>query len=130
VLKRPHLARRRKPAHDTSEREDFDKHGELIERAVVGAQRLRALARVVPTDELNCSYNAVERLIMKVVSGSNDSDAPDAWHEDVSGPQPDTITRAVNATADQIKRLYETYPVELSSSRKLTRRAGGDFLSS
>lgn len=114
----------------TSEREDFEKHGELIERAVVGAQRLRALARTAPTDGLNRSYNAVERLIMKVVMGSDDPDAPDAWNEDVSGPQPDTITRAVNATADQIKRLYETYPTELSSSRKLARRACGDALSS
>lgn len=50
---------------------------------------------------------------MKVVAGSDDPNAPDAWQEDVSGPQPDTFTRAVNATADEIRRLYATYPSEL-----------------
>ncbi|MCV7169192.1 hypothetical protein H7I41_04545, partial [Mycobacterium manitobense] len=80
---------------------------EFVESAVIRAQELRALARTLPTDELRDSYVAVERLIMRVVRGSDD-DTFDAWHEDVSGPQPDTITRAINATADAIKRLYDT----------------------
>jgi hypothetical protein len=50
---------------------------------------------------------------MEVVTGSDDPNVPDAWNADVSGPQPDTVTRAVNATADEIKRLYDTYPSEL-----------------
>ena len=64
----------------------------------------------MPSDELRDAYIAVERLIMRVIRGSDDEDAPDAWHEDVTGPQPDTVTRAVNATADAIKQLYDTYP--------------------
>ena len=90
--------------------EDWRESREFVERAVVGAQRLRAIARTMPTDELRDAYIAVERLIMKVVKGSDDETAPDPWHEDVAGPQPDTITRAVNVTADEIKRLYDTYP--------------------
>lgn len=97
----------------TTSKEAFKEHAELVERAVVRAQRLRALARVMPTGTLRGAYNEVERLIMKVISGSDDPNAPDAWNEDVSGPQPDTITRAVNATADEIKRLYDTYPSRL-----------------
>jgi hypothetical protein len=69
----------------------------------------------MPSNELRDAYIAVERLIMKVIKGSDDPDAPDAWHEDVTGPQPDTITRAVNATADAIKRSYDTYPTELGA---------------
>lgn len=95
--------------------DDWHAMRELIEPAVVAAQRLRAVARTMPTEELRDAYIAVERLIMRVVRGSDNPDAPDAWHEDVSGPQPDTITRAVNATADAIKQLYDTYPAELGS---------------
>jgi hypothetical protein len=85
----------------------------FIEPTVIAAQRLQAVARTMPTDELREAYIAVERLIMAVVRGSDDPDAPDPWHADVAGPQPDTITRAVNATADAIKHLYTTYPDEL-----------------
>jgi len=101
----------------TISKEEWHKNREFIERAVVAAQKLRAIARAAPTDELRDSYLAVERLIMKVVKGSDAEDAPDPWHQDVTGPQPDTITRAVNATADEIKRLYDTYPSELPSRR-------------
>jgi hypothetical protein len=87
----------------------------FIEPAVIAAQRLRAIARAMPTDELRDVYIAVEQLIMKVIRGSDDPDAPDAWDEDVAGPQPDTITRAVNATADRIKQLYDAYPSELGT---------------
>jgi hypothetical protein len=97
----------------TTATKDFVTHHKPIERAVVGAQRLRAIARTMPSEELRDAYVAVGRLIMKVVSGSDDPHAPDPWHEDVSGPQPDTVSRAVNATADEIKRLYDTYPTEL-----------------
>jgi hypothetical protein len=86
--------------------EDWHATREFVEPAVVSAQRLRAIARAMPSDELRDAYIAVERLIMKVIKGSDDPNAPDAWHEDVTGPQPDTITRDVNATADAIKRLY------------------------
>jgi hypothetical protein len=65
--------------------------------------------------QLRDAYIAVDRPIMQVVRGSDDDDAPDAWHEDVTGPQPDTITRAVNATADAMKQLYDTYPAELGT---------------
>ncbi|HEY2084855.1 MAG TPA: hypothetical protein VGH54_02265 [Mycobacterium sp.] len=87
----------------------------FVERAVVGAQRLRAMARATPSDELHDAYTAVADLIMKVVQGSDDPNAADPWDKDVSGPQPDTITRAVNATADAIKELYDTYPAELGA---------------
>jgi hypothetical protein len=87
----------------------------FIEPTVIAAQRLQAVARTMPTDELREAYIAVERLIMAVVRGSDDPDAPDPWHADVAGPQPDTITRAVNATADAIKHLYTTYPDELGT---------------
>ncbi|PJK21011.1 hypothetical protein [Mycolicibacterium goodii] len=93
--------------------EEWQDIREYVEPAVVAAQRLRSVARTMPTDELRDAYIAVERLIMRVVRGSNDENAPDPWHEDVTGPQPDTITRAVNATADAIKNLYATYPAEL-----------------
>ena len=99
----------------TTDVEDWHAMRELIEPAVVAAQRLRAIARTMPSDELRDAYIAVERLIMRVVRGSNNPDAPDAWHEDVTGAQPDTITRAVNATADAIKQLYDTYPADLGS---------------
>jgi hypothetical protein len=90
---------------------------EFVERAVVGAQRLRAMARATPSDELHDAYTAVADLIMKVVQGSDDANAADPWDKDVSGPQPDTITRAVNATADAIKERYDTYPAELGQNR-------------
>jgi hypothetical protein len=99
----------------TIPKEDWEASREFVERVVRGAQRLRAIARAMPSDELRDAYIAVERLIMKVVKGSDDETAPDSWHEDVAGPQPDTITRAVNATADEIKRLYDTYPAELGA---------------
>jgi hypothetical protein len=95
--------------------EEWRESREFIERAVVGAQKLRAIARTMPSVELRDAYVAVERLVMAVVRGSNDEDAPDPWHEDVTGPQPDTITRAVQGTADAIKTLYDTYPAELGA---------------
>jgi hypothetical protein len=88
---------------------------EFVERAVVGAQRLRAMARAAPSDELHDAYTAVADLIMRVVRGSDDPNAADPWEKDASGPQPDTITRAVNATADAIRELYDTYPAELGA---------------
>lgn len=93
--------------------DEWHENREFIERAVVAAQKLRAIARTMPTADLRDSYVAVERLIMEVVKGSDAEDAEDPWHRDVSGPQPDTISRAVIATADEIKRLYDTYPAEL-----------------
>lgn len=96
--------------------EEWQESREYIEPAVICAQRLRAVARAMPSTELRETYIAVERLIMAVVRGSNDEDAPDPWHEDVTGGQPDTITRAVNATADAIKHLYDTYPTELGAT--------------
>jgi len=93
--------------------EEWHENREFIERAVVAAQKLRAIARAMPTNEMRDSYIAVERLIMEVVKGSDAEDAQDAWHRDVSGAQPDTISRGVIATADEIKRLYNTYPSEL-----------------
>jgi hypothetical protein len=99
----------------TIPRENWDESREFVERAVVGAQRLRAIARAMPSDELRDAYIAIERLIMRVVKGSDDPNAPDPWNQDVTGPQPDTITRAVNATADAIKQLYDTYPAELGA---------------
>lgn len=110
----------------TIDDEDWHASREFIERAVVGAQQLRALARTLPTTELSDAYIAVERLIMDVVRGSDEDDARDAWHDDVSGPQPDTISRAVNATADTIKQLYDTYPAEIGekpSNPQITSRA-------
>ncbi|MCV7359541.1 hypothetical protein [Mycolicibacterium fluoranthenivorans] len=110
----------------TIDDEDWHASREFIERAVIGAQQLRALARTLPTTELSDAYIAVERLIMDVVRGSDEDDAPDAWHNDVSGPQPDTISRAVNATADAIKQLYDTYPAEIGekpSTPQITPRA-------
>jgi hypothetical protein len=101
----------------TIPKEKWDESREFVERAVVGAQRLRAIARAMPSDELRDTYIAVERLIMSVVKGSDDPNAPDPWNQDVTGPQPDTITRAVNATVDAIKHLYDTYPAELPAHR-------------
>jgi hypothetical protein len=88
---------------------------DFVERAVVGAQRLSAMARAAPSDELSNAYTAVADLIMKVVRGNDDPNARDPWEQDVTGPQPDTITRAVNATAGAIKELYNTYPAELGA---------------
>jgi hypothetical protein len=77
----------------------------------------------MPAGDLQDSYKAVERLIMTVVKGSDDPDAQDAWHADVVA-QPDTITRAMNATTDEIRGLYATYPSELPSlsGADVTRR--------
>ena len=61
--------------------EDWHATREFVERAVVGAQRLRAIARTMPTDELHDAYIAVERLIMKVIKRSDDPGAPGARHE-------------------------------------------------
>ncbi|ORB89758.1 hypothetical protein B1T49_11595 [Mycobacterium persicum] len=101
--------------------EDFKKTGDFFKNAVFAAQRLRAIARIMPSDELSDLYVAVEKLIMKVVRGNQNANAPDPWHEDLR-TQPDTLTRAINATTDEIKRLYETYPAELRS--RLPRPAG------
>lgn len=85
---------------------------EFFERAAVAAARLRAIAPALPTHELHDNYIAVNDLIMDVIGGSDEDDPRDAWHDDLEN-QPDTITRAVNATAEEIKRLYDTYPAEL-----------------
>lgn len=105
----------------TISEEDWYENREFFESAVVAAGRLRAIAPSLPTDELHEKYMAVQRLIMDVVSGSDGDNPKDAWHEDLE-QQPDTITRAINATASEIKRLYETYPSELPS--QLLRPAG------
>lgn len=97
----------------TMDVEDWKAASEFIEPAVLGAQRLRAIAPTLPTTELHDAYIAVERLIMKVVKGSDADNPTDPWHEDLKS-QPDTITRAVNATSDAIKELYATYPTEFS----------------
>jgi hypothetical protein len=88
---------------------------EFVEHAVVSAQRLRAMARAAPSEELREGYCSVADLIMKVVAANDDPHAIDPWEADVSGPQPDTITRAVNATAELMKRLYDDYPEQLGA---------------
>jgi hypothetical protein len=65
----------------------------------------------MPTEELRDKYIAVDELIMDVLAGSRDGER-DAWHEDLD-KEPNTLTRAINATADEIKRLYDTYPTHL-----------------
>lgn len=104
--------------------EEWYQNREFFERAVVAAGRLRAVALAMPTDDLRDKYIAVQQLIMDVVGGSDDEHPRDAWFEDVE-QQPDTITRAINATAAEIKRLYDTYPSELQS--RLPRPAGWYF---
>lgn len=92
----------------TLSEDEWYENREFFERAVVAAGRLRAAALAMPTDELRDKYIAVHELAMDVVSGGDE----DAWEQDLE-KQPDTISRAVNATADEIKRLYKTYPTEL-----------------
>jgi hypothetical protein len=53
---------------------EFHKHGGLVERAVFGAQRVRAIARAMPTEKLRDSYDDVAKLIMEVVSGQRRSE--------------------------------------------------------
>jgi hypothetical protein len=89
--------------------EEWDSMLPHLEPAVHAAQRLRALAPTLPTESLRNAYIEVEELIMAVGAGSDDDDAPDPWGE-ATHNQPDPITRAIKATADEIKRLYDTYP--------------------
>jgi hypothetical protein len=89
--------------------DDWIKSRPYVEPAVVGAQRLRALAQTLPTDTLRDAYVDVERLIFAVVKGSDDANAPDVWNEATKN-QPDPIVRAVNATAKELRRLLQTYP--------------------
>lgn len=88
---------------------DWDLMLPHLEPAVHAAQRLRALAPTLPTESLRNAYIEVEELIMAVGSGSDDDDLPDPWGE-ATNNQPDPITRAIQATADEIRRLYDTYP--------------------
>jgi len=78
----------------------------LLEPAIHGAQRLRAIAQTLPSDSLRDVYVEVERLIFRVVR-----DGIDEWHKSVEN-QPDAITRAVSATAGEIRELLQTYPGE------------------
>ena len=87
--------------------EEWQESRPFIEPAVIGAQRLRAIAPTLPSESLRNAYQEVDQLIMAVVGGSEDG--TDIWHEATSN-QPDEITRAMTATADEIKRLYDTYP--------------------
>lgn len=89
--------------------EEWEDSRESVEPAVLGAQRLRSIAPTLPSESLRDAFVAVERLIMAVVTGSDDPDAPDAWHVATTN-QPDPITRAMSAVANEIKRLYDTYP--------------------
>ena len=81
---------------------------EHVQPAVVGAQKLRAIAPTLPTESLRIAYIAVEDLIMDVVSGTEDG-RTDLWHEATTN-QPDPITRAMTLSAAELKRLYDTYP--------------------
>lgn len=98
----------------TISKEEWNENREFFQRAVVASGRLRAIAPSMPTDELHERYIAVQQLILEVVSGN--AEQRDAWAEDLE-KQPDTITRAINATAQRIKLLYDTYPCELPSSQ-------------
>jgi hypothetical protein len=81
----------------------------FVEPAVIGAQRLRALAQTLPSDSLRDAFIEVERLVMAVVKGSDDEDAPDVWSEATEN-QPDPIVTAVEATAKAIRQRLQTYP--------------------
>lgn len=96
--------------------EEWYENRDFFERATVAAGRLRAVALAMATDELRDRYIAVQQLIMDVLSGDDGENPRDAWEQDLEN-QPDTITRAINATGDEIKRLYDTYPAELGPSR-------------
>ncbi len=89
----------------------------LIEPAILAAQKLRVLAPTLPTETLRSAYISVERLVFKVVA-----EGVEVWNESVkSENQPDPITCAVKATADEIKRLYDAYPTELLAKRDSTQ---------
>jgi hypothetical protein len=94
---------------------------EFVEHAAIGAQRLRAITPALPTAELRDAYSAVERFIMKVIQGSDDEDAPDAWHEAVTN-QPDPITKAVKATAAEIKHRCRAGRPQQKRGRPRLRR--------
>jgi hypothetical protein len=90
--------------------EEWHENREFFENAVNASGRLRAVALAMSAADLRNSYVAVSDLIMNVLSGGDE----DAWDKDLEN-QPDTITRAIGATADEIRRLYVTYPSELPS---------------
>jgi hypothetical protein len=106
--------------------EEWYENREFFERAAVAAQRLRAIALAMPTDELHDKYIEVERLMMAVLRGSGEENPKDAWHEDLQ-VQPDTITRAVRATGEEIKRLYNTYPAKIPSPELRSSQPGWYF---
>lgn len=80
----------------------------FIEPAVKGAQRLLAVAATLPTESLRNVYVEVEELIMAIVQGSDDGKT-DPW-EKYTEEQPTAFDKALDATAAEIKRLYDTYP--------------------
>jgi hypothetical protein len=87
--------------------EEWIESRSLIDPAIHGAQKLRAIAPTLPSESLRDAYIAVERLIFKVVH-----EGIDAWSESVKN-QPDPITRAISETAGEIRELLQTYPVEV-----------------
>lgn len=93
-------------------KEEWQENLEFFERAAVTSGRVRAIAPSMPTDELREKYFAVDRLIMDVLAGGDGENPRDAWEEDLE-TEPNTITQAMDATAEEIKRLYATYPSEL-----------------
>lgn len=95
----------------TIDSDDWDNSRDLVERSVVGAQRLRATALTLPTESLRNAYLAVESLIMEVIKGSDDPDAPDPW-KNATHNQPDPIVTAITASSNELKRLFDTYPPE------------------
>ena len=88
--------------------EEWQESRPLIEPAINGAQYLRAIAPTLSTDSLRNVYIEVERLIFNVVR-----DGVKVWNDAVQ-KQPDAITRAISSTAEEIKRLMDTYPGELT----------------
>lgn len=79
----------------------------LTEPAIQAAQKLRALAPTLPSESLRDAYIDVERLIFKIVR-----EGVGVWNESVRS-QPDPITRAISATAGEIRYLLQTYPAEV-----------------
>jgi len=49
---------------------------------------------------------SAQSLILRVVAGSGDPNAPDPQHQDASGTQPNTITRAVDPTTERPDSPY------------------------
>lgn len=79
----------------------------LTEPAIQAAQKLRAIAPTLPSESLRSAFIDVERLIFKIVR-----EGVDVWNESVRN-QPDPITRAISATADELRHLLLTYPPEV-----------------